>query len=83
MRTATFRLLPQNEQLDLLYAEGVYIGKRKLFQYQCILYQYDAFYVELLYRKYRTIIHTINYYTSTNCLDPYLEQIDAEELIKC
>jgi len=83
MRTAKFQMLSLNQQIDLLYADGVYIGKRKLYQYQHVLYQYDTFYVEVVYKKYRVSVNKINYYTSTACLDPYLEQIDAGELIKC
>lgn len=76
-----FAMLQQTEQIELLYALGVYQGKRKLGNKTVVLYQLDAFYVELLYRKYRVEVATIQVFADTKGIEPYLAQIDIEELI--
>ena len=78
-----FRLLRNDEQIDLLYREGVYVGKRKVNGNIATLYQLDGFYVEIIYSKYRQYINRLDFFTSTYCLQPYLKQIDVEELIRC
>lgn len=81
MPATEFSLLPQNLQIDLLYSDGVYVGKRKCNDQQYILFQYESFYVEIHYARYRNEIIALNYHNSTSCLDPYLSQINAAELM--
>jgi hypothetical protein len=76
-----FQLLPQAEQLDLLYVEGTYIGKRREGTQVRILYQLEGFYVEVQYRQYRRIAEKLNCFRSTALLDPYLDLIDVENLV--
>ncbi len=78
-----YQLLTENEKIDLLYKEGIYIGKRKERGNSIILYQYGDFYVEIYYRKYRCFISHIKCFKSTEPLNPYLEQISIEDLVKC
>ncbi len=78
-----FRMLSDTEQIDLLYKNGVYIGKRKQGSSIVVLYQLDAFYIEIFYRKYRSVITRMYCFASTILLNPYLDQIDVEELVKC
>jgi hypothetical protein len=73
-----FKLLSDEDQLNLLYKEGVYIGKRKEDGKTILLYQLDSFYVEVFYRKYRYFVSEIKCTDSTSCLEPYLEQINVE-----
>ncbi|RYY89609.1 MAG: hypothetical protein EOO15_05750 [Chitinophagaceae bacterium] len=68
------------EQLDLLYLQGAFIGKRKKGAQTCVLYQLEGFYVEVVYRLYRRIPDRLNCFRSTSLLDPYLELIDVEYL---
>ncbi|MFC0771316.1 hypothetical protein [Terrimonas alba] len=83
MKLFEFSLLTQCEQLDLLYKEGTFIGKlREESQYK-ILYQFNSFYVEIIYKKYRRVVSRIRCFESTNRLDAYLHQMDIEELISC
>ncbi len=77
-----FRMLTDEEQVDLLYNEGTYIGKRKVGEECVILYQLDSFYIELYYKKYRRHILRIYCFQSTVPLDPYLSQIDVEDLVQ-
>ncbi|GAB4093215.1 hypothetical protein [Flaviaesturariibacter terrae] len=76
-----FLLLSQMEQLDLLYEEGTYLGKRKIGAQACVLYQIEGFYVEVLYRQYRLLPKKVRCFRSVALLDPYLELIDLEHLV--
>ncbi len=83
MKLCDFSVLTRCEQIDLLYRKGVYIGKRKQNNYAVLLYQVDAFYVEVIYIKYRHFIHRIHAFSSTIGLDAYLDKIDVEDLVNC
>ncbi len=76
-----FRLLPQAEQLDLLYTMGVFIGKRKQDNISILLFQLDSFYAEVHYQKHRCFASYILCSRSTDLLEPYLEQIELEDLV--
>ena len=81
MKQFEFQLLATPEQINILYKQGVYIGKRKENKLTVLLYQVDSFYVEVVYRLYRRHIARIRCFASTALLDPYLEQIDVEHLV--
>jgi hypothetical protein len=76
-----FQLLPEQQQIEVLYDYGVYIGKRKAETSIILLYQLESFYVEVFYRKYRSHIKRLHCFESNELLDPYLEQIDVENLV--
>jgi hypothetical protein len=76
-----FQQLPQDEQVATLYDQGVYLGKRKEKNQAVLLYQYESFYVEVFYSIYRQFISKIHLSVNTVILDPYLEQIDVEDLV--
>ena len=78
MTFCDFQSLPVQEQVNILYHQGVYIGKRKASRLTVLLYQLESFYVEVYYRKYRHLISCIRCSESTALLDPYLEQIEIE-----
>jgi hypothetical protein len=78
-----FSLLDMEDQLDLLYKEGVFVGKIRKNNVFKVLYQYNSFYVEISYRKYRYSIQDMRCFESTEHLDPYLTKIDIEFLINC
>jgi hypothetical protein len=82
MTMPEFDLLPYNEKIELLYRQGVYIGKHKG-SVTRVLYQVDSFYVEIYYKKYRRIIDHLQCFTGTDRLNPYLWQINVEDIIKC
>jgi hypothetical protein len=69
------------EQLSLLYQQGIYIGKKKTTQFTRLLFQLESFYVEIAYSTYRRSIHKMRYSDSTSILDPYLEQVQVEYLV--
>jgi len=77
-----FHLITHTEKVELLYKHGVYIGKQKEANQIKVLYQLDSFYVEIFYKKYRRLIHYLRYFTNTESLNPYLSQIDVEEIMR-
>jgi len=81
MKLLEFQLLSAPEQVNVLYEQGVYIGKRKKAHLTRLLYQIDSFYVEVVYRMYRRHIVGMRCSDSTGFLDPYLEQIDVEHVV--
>jgi hypothetical protein len=83
MTTYNFRLLPYNEQVAILYQDGVFIGKRSVGNDTLLLYQLDSFYVEIRYKKYRYFIHSVKIFRGIEALDPYLHHINVLELMRC
>lgn len=81
MKMFEFMQLAQTEQTDLLYRAGVFLGKVKSGRQIKVLYQIESFYVEISYKKYRLVISNIRSFCSTDELDPYISQINIEELI--
>ncbi len=76
-----FQVLPMQEQVNVLYEQGIYIGKRKADKLTVLIMQLDSFYVEVFYRKYRFEITRLRCSSSTHMLDPYLEQIEVEHFV--
>jgi hypothetical protein len=81
MKTAEFIKLTEREKENLLYKSGVYIGKRKTLDHSIILFQLEGFYVEVFYSKYRHQVAYMHISSDPEILDPYLQQLDVEELI--
>lgn len=82
MTLFNFNLLTNSEQVAKLYTEATYIGKRKIDCITVVLYQLESFYVEIYYKKYRQTIKSIQCFTSTDQLEPYLKEINIEEALK-
>jgi hypothetical protein len=81
MTMCEFQQLQEDEQIAVLYDEGVYLGKRREKKQPVLLFQYESFYVEVFYRIYRQYVSKIHLSGNTSILDPYLEQIDVEDLV--
>jgi hypothetical protein len=81
MNQFDFSLLEENEQLDVLFKDGVYIGKRKEADRSILLYQLEGFYVEVYYLKHRSCIVKLKCFRSTLFLDPYLVDFPVNHLI--
>ena len=73
-----FSLLVASEQLDFLRAEGTFIGKIRTGAHWKILYQFESFYVEITYKKYRHTTEKIRCFASPENLDRYLDQVDIK-----
>ena len=81
MNQFDFSLLEENEQLDILFKDGVYIGKRKEGGRSILLYQLEGFYVEVYYLKHRSHAVKVKCFRSTLFLDPYLEDFPVNHLV--
>ena len=81
MTISDFSLLKLTDQLALLYAEGVYLCKRKTGKMTVLLFQFQNAYIEIFYTKYRRVVHHIRYSESTEILDPYLGSIAIGNLL--
>ena len=77
-----FQLVSLRKQIDLLYQEGVYVGKRISSGEIIVLYQFETFYAEIFYCRYRYFVDRILCSQSTAVLHPYLEQINVDDLVK-
>ena len=81
MKMLEFKLMDQSDQINVLYREGTYIGKRKKNNQDLVLYQLDGFYIEIIYIEYRRFIQKIRCFSSTYLIEPYLEQINVPSLV--
>ncbi len=80
MTITDFTTLTLPDQLEFLYAEGVYLSKRKTADETVILYQLNQLYVEIFYKEYRRLVSKIICSNSTDILYPYLENIHIDDL---
>jgi hypothetical protein len=80
MTITDFSTLSLTDQLEILYADGVYLGKRKTENLTVILYQFQKWYVEIYYEKYRQKVKFIRCTDSGEILNPYLEHINIDSI---
>ncbi len=83
MNQSEFNQLETQQQINLLYIEGVYLGKRKPGPRTILLYQVEEFYIEIFYIRHRLNIDRIVISVSTDILEPYLEHLNVAEIINC
>jgi len=70
-----FTALDEMEQAEAIW-DGVFLGDRKDGEHRILLYQIDDFYVEVFYHIEYNTLRRFRSFSSTNQLDPYLNQID-------
>lgn len=83
MNLQEFCKLTQEVQINILHKRAVYIGKRKRHFRTTLLFQMDAFYVEVQYSRYRQVVEQLYCTASTAIVDAYLDQIDVAALVRC
>ena len=76
-----FKLLNDLEKIELLYRNGVYVGKRRKENKTVLLYQLNSFYVELFYQKHRCVVSHLYCFSSMLRIDPYLDQVNVEAIV--
>ena len=76
-----YNQLNEKEQLDALEQHGVLIGEREGTFYHLKLYQVEGFYVELCYHAHFNTLMTVQAFSHTDGLEPYLQQMDIEALM--
>ena len=76
-----FNILDENEKASIVRSKGVLIGERKDAFFKIMLYQVDAFYVEVYHHTYFNVITRFESFSTTNKLQPYLKEISLEGLV--
>ena len=76
-----YHQLEEKNQLDTVEQSGVLIAERDLPFCRVKLYQVENFYVEIYHHTHFNVVVNINSFTNTDCLNPYLEQINIEGLV--
>lgn len=76
-----FNHLDEMEQAEILWDKGQMIADRRDDVYRYVLYQIDAFYVELKYHMEFNVLHGLRTFASTDKpLEPYLPFMNIDEL---
>ncbi len=75
-----FRTLNETQQYEILWEHGVHIDEKVEGEYKIILYQIFSFYVELFYHIEKNVLQKLRCFSSTNCLDQYINKIDINKI---
>jgi len=67
-----FNALDEAEQQEALWEKGVHIAERDAGEWRLILYQIEAFYVEVWYQREDNYILKYRSFLSMEQLEPYL-----------
>jgi hypothetical protein len=81
MNLLEFNKLDAINKFDALCRCGELLGERISQGAKVLLYQIDAFYVEVYYVASLNKIAKMRSFSSTNLLKPYLEEIDISYLV--
>ncbi len=73
-------LLSEDQKLSVLWCEANFIAERKEIENKLFLYQVYSFYIEVLYSS-NSGLNQLRPFSSTEELEPYLEEIDISSLI--
>lgn len=80
MNIYQYHQLEEKNQLDALDQSGVLIAEREAAFCRIKLYQVENFYVEIYHHTHFNVVVNINSFTNTDCLTPYLENINIDSL---
>jgi hypothetical protein len=81
MKLLEFNKMDAINKFDTLCRCGELLGERIYQGAKILLYQIDAFYVEVYYVTSFNKIEKMRSFSSTNLLKPYLEEIDISYLV--
>lgn len=76
-----FNILEENEKANIIWTKGVQIGERRDAFHQILLFQVDAFYVEVYHHTHFNVITKMQSFSNLNKLQPYLVEISLEGLV--
>ena len=76
-----FNCLDEVKQIELLWSAGVLIGSRQEGSHKILLYQINAFYVEVFYQYFQGKMVKIKSFSYIDQLDPYLSSINITSLL--
>ena len=69
-----FNALDETEQHEVVWNDGVMVGDRMEGEHRIVLYQIFSFYVELFYHTEYNVLRRLRSFSSTECLDAYIDQ---------
>lgn len=81
MRSVEFKKLPSRRQRQLVVEQGVPLGKRESERYTIYLFALEGFYVEVYFFRCSGEYGTLKPFDEVDGLEPYLQQIDLQELL--
>lgn len=82
MTNHQFNQLEKNEQRLRLLTEGTFLDERSTVRHDVMLYELDGFYIEAYFVKNTNKAAFFKTFTDTNLLEPYLEQMDIQDLLQ-
>lgn len=80
MKVNHFQALSQGVRRELVKKKGALLANRHTEDFAILLYQMDAFYVELYYNLNTSEVAWVKSFESTDELEPYLENINLSNL---
>ncbi len=81
MKHHHFTALQELEQADAAWKKGVLLGTRTEDFHTIWLYQLNEEYIEVTYHTHFNVLLSVNSFTDTGRLDPYLESIDISAVL--
>ncbi len=77
-----FNKMDKKAQRTCLLMEGNFLDERQTLRHDVMLYELDGFYTEAYFLKNTNKLAFLKTFTDTSLLDPYLEQINLQELLQ-
>ena len=80
MKFTTFKTLPNRQKQDVLWAKGVPVAYRRTENLHYMLFQIDAFYMEVGYCLKNEAIKSMKAFEDMKRLEPYLKLIQLPSI---
>jgi hypothetical protein len=74
-----YKLLDKGEQYNVLWNNGVFIARRISASYNFLLYQIEAFYMEVKYNREENRMVGMKSFITTELLKPYHRKINLDD----
>lgn len=78
-----FKYEDKQKKKQFLFNHGVYLAQRPQEEFVILLFQIDAFYVEVYFDSEESEIGYMRAFSDLDQLSPYLQQIDLSALQAC
>ncbi len=80
MNLATYKLLSEEKQFEIIEKYGVLLAEREDSFYHIRLYQIEGFYTEVFCHSHFNVIVRTRCFSSPRLLGPYLKNISLDSL---
>ena len=82
MTLTQFNALSRQTQQETVLRSGIFLSERKQGAFRVMLYQLEGFYIEVYFYKQSNVVFWLKSFSSTEELQPYLQQIDLTQLLQ-